>query len=118
MQTHGHQKVGTVNVTPVGRSALGIRRKLQCLDRALGMSPFQLVGTAFNIDHARETRTLRQATVFLDGVGKPGEAEPGRQRERPTRPNRCAHRRGRPSEKTARNTKGKRKRIETHTEKC
>ena len=68
-----------VNMTFIGQSVPGIRRKLQRLDGALGLNPSQLVDIVFKVYHAQVTRKLNQ-------VGKP-DREVGlkRKRERPTR---------------------------------
>ena len=55
-----------VNMTFIGQSALDVRRKLQYLDRTLGMNPSQLVYLTFKIYHAWESRKLKQATVCLE----------------------------------------------------
>ena len=57
-----------VNMTFIGQSVPGIRRKLQRLDGALGMNPSQLVDIVFKVYNTQETRKLRQATIFLEIV--------------------------------------------------
>ena len=71
-----------VNRTFVGQSAPGIiRRKL---DGALGVNPFQPVDIAFNVYNTQEVKKVKQATVFLETVGRPKEeAGPKRGRRGP-----------------------------------
>lgn len=57
-----------VNRTFLGQSTPDIRGKLQHLDRALGMSPLQLVDIVSKVYHAQEARKLKQATDFLETV--------------------------------------------------
>lgn len=59
-----------VNLTFLGQSTPDIRGKLQHLDRALAMSPSQLMDIVFKVYHAQEARKLKQATVFLKTCGE------------------------------------------------
>lgn len=68
-----------VNLTFLGQSTPAIRGKLQHLDRALAMSPSQLMDIVFRVYHAQEARKLKQATVSLKRVGRPeGEVGPAK----------------------------------------
>ena len=54
-----------VNMTFTGQSVRDIRRKLQHLDRALGINPFQLKDIAFKVYHAWGKKEI---TAFLETV--------------------------------------------------
>ena len=55
-----------MNMTFIGQSAPDIRKKLQCIDEALGMNPSQLVDITFKVYNAQEERKTKQATMFLE----------------------------------------------------
>lgn len=102
----------------------GIRRKLKCLNGALGMNPSLLVIIAFKVYQARETRALKQTTFFfffetIQGSQKESKTqeENGRtQREPISGPSTKRKTNG---ERTAWNSKRKEKeRIETLSKKC
>lgn len=53
-----------VNMTSIEQRALDVRRKLQHLDRALRINPYQLVDIAFTMPG--KNGELKQATIFLE----------------------------------------------------
>ena len=76
----------------IGQSAPDIRKKLQRIDGALGMSPSQLVDTAVKVYNAWEERKTKQATVFLEAGGaRQKKKQDPRRRRGPLGINQCAH---------------------------
>ena len=82
-----------VNMTFIRQSALDTRRKLQCVDRILRMSPSQLVDTAFKVYNAWEARKIKQAMVFLEAwrIGQRKKQDPKGKRRGPIGINQYAH---------------------------
>ena len=60
------ENVQMVNMTIIGQSTLGIRKKLQRLDGALGMIPSQLVDGTLKVYNAWEARKIKLTTVLLE----------------------------------------------------
>ena len=57
-----------VNMTFIGQSVPGIRRKLQRLDGALGMNPSQMAEITCKVYNAWEARKIKQGMLFLEKV--------------------------------------------------